>query len=78
MVFTMNEVEKLKELKQKFAGKEIHGENVKDIYFDMDNELLVVISEQLDTILELDCSARGKMKALKKLEKFLNECKESQ
>lgn len=78
MVFTKNEIEKLKELKQKFTGCAIQAldgnkANIKNIYFDMDKELLVIDDSMNNSILELDCSARGKMNALEQLERIMNE-----
>ena len=78
MVFTQKQVEKLKELRRKFKGRAVHVEdgtvaNVDEIYFDMDRESLVVVSEQWGTLLELDCSACGKTLAMERLEKLLNE-----
>ena len=78
MVFTQKQVDKLKELRRKFKGRAVHGEdgtvaNVDEIYFDMDRESLVVVSEQRGTLLKLDCSACGKMIAMERLEKLLNE-----
>ena len=86
MVFTMNEVEKLKVLKRRFVGRVIRSAerdsdcivinkaNIEDIHFDMDSESIVVLSncEQFNPILELDCSARGKMIALEELERRLD------